>query len=162
MGRSPPPSWTASPSGRRKGGGRGCDGHKRVSGRKRHLLVDTNGLMLGCVVTPADVGDRAGSTELLARVWLMYPRLSRLWADGNYGGPLVEWVKNCWGYTLEIVQGPPEQKGFSVLPRRWVVERTFAWLGQWRQLAKDYEQSPCSEVAFIQLAMIGLGLNRLA
>jgi transposase len=124
--------------------------------------VDTNGLMLGCVVTPADVGDRAGATELLGRMWLKYPRLCHLWADGNYDGPLVEWAKNCWGYTLEIVQRPPEQKGFAVLPRRWVVERTLAWLGQWRRLAKDYEQSPCSEVAFIQVAMIGLMLNRLA
>jgi len=100
-------------------------------------------------------------------LWLKYPDL-RVFADGGYDGPLVEWAKhlvawakNCYGYTLGIVVKPKEQRGFSALPRRWVVERTFAWLGQWRRLAKDYEQSPRSTEAFVQIAMIGLMLNRL-
>ncbi len=118
--------------------------------------------MLGCWVTPADVQDRAGAKELLRRIWHQHPRLSCVWADGNYDGPFVTWVKSCWGLTLQIVAKPAGQKGFSVLPRRWVVERTFAWLGQWRRLAKDYEQSPWSEMAFIHIAMTGLMLNRLA
>ena len=117
--------------------------------------------MLGCWVTPADVGDREGAKQLFRRVFLKYPDL-HVWADGNYDGPLVEWAKNCWSYVLDIVVKPEGQKGFCVLPRRWVVERTFAWLGQWRRLSKDYEQSPWSEMAFIQIAMIGLMLNRLA
>jgi len=97
---------------------------------------------------------------LMRRLWLKYPGLP-VFADGNYDGPLVEWATNCYGYELEIVIKPAGQKGFSVLPRRWVVERTFVWLGQWRRLAKDYEQSPRSEEAFIQIAMLGLMLNRL-
>ena len=121
--------------------------------------MDTNGLVLGCWVTPASVSDREGAKELFRRVWLSYPDL-HVFADGNYDGPLVGWAKTCWNYALEIVTKPEGQTGFSVLPRRWVVERTFAWLGQWRRLAKDYEQSPWSEMAFIQIAMIGLMLNR--
>jgi len=122
--------------------------------------VDTQGLMLGCLVTPANTGDREGAKMLMRRLWLKYPNL-HVFADGGYDGPLVEWAKNCYGYTLEIVVKPEGQKGFAVLPRRWVVERTFAWLGQWRRLAKDYEQSPRSAEAFMQIAMIGLMLNRI-
>ncbi len=104
---------------------------------------------------------------MLRRVWHQQPRLVCIWADGNYDGPLVEWAKTCWNFTLTIVEKPTGQKGFSVLcptalARRWVVERTFAWLGQWRRLSKDYEQSPWSQMAFIHIAMIGLMLNRLA
>ena len=80
----------------------------------------------------------------------------------SFAGLLVAWAKTCYGYGLEIVVKPERQKGFSVLPWRWVVECTFAWLGQWRRLAKDYEQSPRSEEAFIQIAMIGLMLNTLS
>ncbi len=117
--------------------------------------------MLGCWVTPANVGDRQGAKELLRRIWHQFPLLSHIWADGGYEGPFVAWAKSCWNLCIEIVEKPAGQKGFSVLPRRWVVERTFAWLGQWRRLAKDYEQSAWSEMAFIQIAMIGLMLNRL-
>ena len=118
--------------------------------------------MLGCLVTPADVGDREAAKSLLRRLWLTLPRLSLIWADGNYDGPLVEWIKHCWGLTLEIVVKPDGQKGFSVLPRRWVVERTFAWLGKQRRLSKDYEQKPASSEAFIQIAMSALMVRRLA
>ncbi len=116
--------------------------------------------MLGCLVTPANIGDREGAKMLMRRLWLKYPSL-HVFADGGYDGPLVEWAKNCYGFALEIVVKPKEQKGFAVLPRRWVVERTFAWLGQWRRLGKDYEQSPRSQEAFMQIAMIGLMLNRI-
>ena len=112
--------------------------------------------MLGCVVTAANVGDRAATKDLLRRFWLTLPRLTRIWADGNYDGPLVPWVKNCWGFDLEIVVKPADQKGFSVLPRRWVVERTFAWLGKQRRLSKDYEELPQSSEGFIQIAMSAL------
>ncbi len=97
---------------------------------------------------------------LLRRFWLQFPNL-HVFVDGNYDGPLIEWARMCWGYTLQVVVKPPEQKGFSPLPRRWVVERTFAWLCQWRRLAKDYEQVPQSEESFIHNAMTGLMLNRL-
>ena len=119
VGRDP------QPSGRRPGqpvhqddgkrGVRGYDGGKKINGRKRNVLVDTDGLLLGCLVTAADVGDRAATKDLLRRLWLGLPRLQKIWADGNYDGPLVQWVKNCWGYDLEIVVKPEGQKGFSVL-----------------------------------------------
>lgn len=100
--------------------------------------------------------------SLLRRLWLRLPRLTHLWADGNYDGPLVAWVKHCWGLTLEIVVKPEGQKGFSVLPRRWVVERTFAWLGKQQRLSKDYEEKPDSCEAFIHIAMSALMIRRLA
>ena len=117
--------------------------------------------MLGCLVTPANVQDREGAGCLLRRLWQKFPHL-HIWADGNYDGPLLAWAQNCWNYTLEIVVKPPAQKGFSPLPRRWVVERTFAWLGQWRRLSKDYEQCIRSQEAFICIALTGLMLNRMA
>ena len=128
--------------------------------------MDSGGLILGCVVTPANVGDREGARLLLHLGYAAWPRLSHIWADGNYGGPLVQEVKNVYGFDLEIVNKPKEQKGFSkgfsVLARRWVVERTFAWLGKCRRLSKDYEQRPCMERAFINVAMTSLMLRRLA
>lgn len=118
--------------------------------------------MLGCLVTPANVGDREATKDLLRRFWVTLSRLKKIWADGNYDGPLVEWLKTCWGFDLEIVVKPEDQKGFSVLPRRWVVERTFAWLGKQRRLSKDYEELPQSSEAFIQIAMSALMIRRLA
>ena len=108
------------------------------------------------------MGDRAATKDLLRRCWLGLPRLTHIWADGNYDGPLIQWVKNCWGYDLEIVVKPAGQKGFCVLARRWVVERTFAWLGKQRRLSKDYEEKPATSEAFIQVAMTALMLRRLA
>ncbi len=118
--------------------------------------------MLGCLVTPANVGDREATKDLLHRFWLTLPRLSHIWADGNYDGPLVAWLKNCFGFDLDIVVKSEGQTGFSVLPRRWVVERTFAWLGKQRRLSKDYEELPQSSEAFIQIAMSALMVRRLA
>lgn len=119
-------------------------------------------MLLGCLVTPANVGDREAAKGLLRRLWLQLPRLSHIWADGNYDGPLVGWLKHCWGLELEIVVKPEGQTGFSVLPRRWVVERTFAWLGKQRRLSKDYEEKPASSEAFILIAMTALMARRLA
>ena len=124
--------------------------------------MDTGGLILGCAVTPASVGDREGARLLFHLGHAAWPRLARVWADGNYGGPLVAEARSVYGLDLEIVAKPQGQKGFSVLPRRWVVERTFSWLGKCRRLSKDYEQQPCMERAFIHVAMAGLMLRRLA
>jgi putative transposase len=112
---------------------------------------------------------QAGSTQDRDGAKLVFKRLSRggfyrlelIWADGAYGGDLVEWVKRFFGWALEVVKRPKEQKGFVVLPRRWVVERTLGWLGRYRRLSKDYEQHPASEEAIILIAMINLMVHRL-
>jgi putative transposase len=139
--------------------------------------VDTQGLLLKVVVHPADVSDRDGAKEVLTAITTTYPRLERIWADMGYQGALVEWVRTELGCVLEIVRRPParvwvrvdapapiaaEPTGFTVLPRRWVVERTFAWIGRNRRLSKDYEALPATEEAWIQLAMSRVMLNRLA
>jgi putative transposase len=132
-----------------------------VKGRKRHLLVDTQGRLLGLSVTPADVQDRDGAKRLLEKVKDQLPRLSLLWADGSYAASFVEWAKEALNYKVEIVKKPKDPKGFSVLPRRWVVERTFAWFGKYRQLSKDYERLPQSSEAMIYAAMIHRMVRRL-
>lgn len=125
-----------------------------MKGRKRHLLVDTQGRILCLVVLPADVQDRDGAKLLLEEGKDRFPRLSHLWADGSYAGGFVEWAKETLGWSVEIVKKPKDQEGFKVLPRRWGVERTFAWLGKYRQLSKDYERLPQSSEAMIYAAMI--------
>ncbi len=135
-----------------------------MSGRKRHLLVDTQGLLLEVVVHPASVQERAGGEALLARAKARPScgRLAKVWADGGYDGePFRGWVREHCGWELEVVVKPANQKGFAVLPRRWVVERSFGWLGRSRRLSKDYEETPASEEAFVRLAMIQLMLRRL-
>lgn len=129
--------------------------------------MDTLGLLLGVVVHSGAIQDAHGA-KLLFQSFQSRPRLERLqtiWADGAYGmygGELVQWVEENYGWKLEVVQKPPEQKGFIVIKKRWVVERTFAWLGKCRRLSKDYEQNPRSSEAWIRLAMIGLMVRRLA
>jgi len=118
-------------------------------------------LLLAVYVTPASVGDRDGARETLGFCYGTYPRLKQVWADSGYSGPLVQEVAK-YGFVLEIVEKLKHQKGFSVLPRRWVVERTFAWLGKFRRLSKDYEALPVSSEAMIRLAMTLLMLRRLA
>jgi putative transposase len=118
--------------------------------------------LLRVVVHSAGIQDRDGAKLLLDRCAGLFPRLRHVWADGGYAGRLVDWVKQEHGCTLEIVEKPQGQKGFSVLPRRWVVERTFAWLGRYRRLAKDYDLLPQSSEAWIYLAMTHLMLKRLA
>lgn len=133
-----------------------------MKGRKRHLLVDTTGLILKAVVHAADIQDRDGGRLLVESLDLQeWPRLKKLWADGAYSGRFEDWVAERTGWIVEIVSKPPGGV-FQVLPRRWVVERTFAWLGKFRRLSKDYEALPRSEETWIYLAMTGVMLARLA
>ena len=110
-----------------------------MKGRKRHILVDTIGLLLGVVVHAASIQDRDGAKLLFEKVKGRFPRVRLVWADGGYSGKLIEWLAEFCQWTLEIVKRN-EEKGFHVLPRRWVVERTFAWLGRRRRMSKDYEE----------------------
>ena len=130
-------------------------------GRKRHLCIDTLGLMHRLVVHAADVQDRDGAKLVLEPLIGEQTRLARIWADGGYAGDLVTWVATEAGWTLEIVKRPAEAKGWVTRPKRWIVERTFAWLGKCRRLSKDYEPLVASSEAMIRLAMIGLMLRRL-
>jgi putative transposase len=141
---------------------RGYDAGKKVKGHKRHILVDTLGLLLIVVVHVASIQDRDGAKLVLERAKGKFPRLSLVWADGAYGGKLIEWVKTVCGWVLEIVKRTDDVKGFKVLPRRWVVERTFGWLNRYRRLAKDYERTSSSSETMIQIAMIRIMLARLA
>jgi len=169
---------------------RGYDGGKKIKGRKRHLLVDTQGLVLKAKVHGAGITDRDGIKPLLEHAKDRFPRLSHLWLDGGYKGKSKEWIERALGWTVEVVQHPPKMapqevmkawarewakegiaidwekllppKGFRVLPRRWVVERTFAWLGQDRRMSKDYEKLPATSEALIYVAMTRLMVRRLA
>jgi putative transposase len=123
-------------------------------------VVDTMGLLLAVVVHAANVQDRDGAKLVLQKLTGRFPRLRLIWADGGYAGQLVEWVNQLGGWLLEIVKRPDESK-FVVLPRRWVVERTLAWLGRHRRLSKDYEALPETSEAFIHIAMTRLMLRRL-
>ena len=120
------------------------------------------GLILAVVVHAANIQDRDGAKLVLARLGAGFERLRLIWADGGYRGKLVDWVKRAYGWVLEIVKRNDGVKGFEVLPRRWVVERTFAWLGRYRRLSKDYEQLEASSEAMIHLVMINLMSRRLA
>ena len=141
---------------------RGFDKGKNVNGRKRHLLVDTLGLLLAVVVTTASTSDPAGARLLFARLGGASKKLRKVWVDGTYRGKLVEWaVAHLW-FTLQPVLRSDDTKGFVVLPRRWVVERTLAWLTQCRRLSKDYERLSSSSEAMIYIAMTRLMLRRLA
>jgi putative transposase len=141
---------------------RGYDGGKQVKGRKRHLLVDVEGLVVRVVVLPADIQDREGAQDVCHLAAPVCPRLEQIWADSAYAGWLVEWVRDAYGWRLVIVSKPADQVGFAVHPRRWVVERTFGWLGRYRRLSKDYEELPGSSEAWIYAAAIHLMLRRLA
>lgn len=120
-------------------GVRGYDAVKKINGRKCHLLVDTLGLVLMVVVHAANIQDRDGAKLVLEKARGCFPRLRLIWADGGYAGKLVDWVKAICLWVLEIVKRSDDVKGFQVLPHRWVVERTFGWLGRYRRLSKDYE-----------------------
>jgi putative transposase len=141
---------------------RGYDSGKQVKGRKRHILVDTLGLLLAIVVTAASVSDAKGARLLFARLGGSCKKLRRIWVDGTYRGKLLDWVvDHCW-FLLQPVLRTEGMKGFVVLPRRWVVERTFAWLTHCRRLSKDYEELPASSEAMIYIAMTRLMIRRLA
>jgi len=144
-----------------KRGPRGYDGGKQIKGRKRHIVVDTLGLILAIVVHAANVPDRDGAYAVLAKLAGRFPRLELIWADGGYRGQVAELVKLTWGWTVEVVTRATDAVGFVVLPRRWVVERTFGWFGRYRILSKDYEQVPASSEAAVLIAMIQVMLKRL-
>jgi len=165
-GRDPEPSAGVIDSQSVKttevGGEHGYDAGKKINGRKRHLLVDTMGLVLMVVVHTANIQDRDGARLLLAKAKGWFPRLQRLWADGGYAGKLIDWLQETCGWVLEIIKRSDAVKGFKLLPRRWVVERTFGWLGRYRRLSKDYERLPGSSEAMLYWAMTRLMVRRLA
>ena len=143
------------------GEARGVDVHKQTPGRKRHIVVDTLGLLLMVVVHSASVQDAAGGLLVLQRLFEQikhsvhnrWCRLKLIWADGAYAR-ISDQVRKQFGWTLEIVKAPTGQKGFKVLPRRWVVERTFGWLGRYRRLARDYEHTIVASEAMTYLASV--------
>jgi len=168
------------------GGERGYDGGKKVKGRKRHLLVDTQGLVLKAKVHAANVMDRDGIKSLLGDIKERFPHLSHLWLDAGYNGKGKgkDWAEKALGLTVDVVRRPPKvryvwvkegeepdweklrkllpEPGFKVLPRRWVVERTFSWIDQNRRMSKDYERLCETSEAFIYVAMSRLMARRLA
>jgi putative transposase len=144
------------------GGERGYDAGKKVKGRKRHLLVDTLGHLLKVIVLPADIQDRHGLQHLLnALLPIRCLRLLTLWADAGYRGEIITWCHTHFPINLQVVGAPADQKGFVVLPKRWLVERTFAWLGNCRRLSKDYEFSTIISEGMIYLSAIHTLLKRL-
>jgi putative transposase len=133
-----------------------------VNGRTRHILVATLGLLLAVIVHAADIQDRDGAKLVLTYREGRLPRLRLIWADGGYAGKLVEWVQQTYGWMLDIIQRTDHEPGFEVLPKRWIVERTFGWLGRYRRLSKDYDERIEVSEAFDYVAMIHLMLRRLA
>ncbi len=141
----------------------GYDAGKKMKGRKLHALVDTEGLPLRIVVHSAGIQDRDGAALVLDRIRARFPWLELVWADGGYNARQVDAaVAAMPGLKLEIVKRTDDMKGFVVLPRRWVVERTFSWFGRNRRLAKDYENLADTLAAFVTVASIQLALRRLA
>lgn len=167
LGRKPTPTAaiidSQSAPTTESGGPRGFDAGKRVHGRKRHIVTDTNGLLLAVLVHPADIQDVHGAVPLLERLRIKFPRLDFVLADGIYRGKkLIEALAPCGHWTIEIVERPRGVKGFQLLPRRWVVERTFAWFGRCRRLAKDFERSIATATAWLLVAHLRLLTRRLA
>ncbi|WLT37463.1 IS5 family transposase (plasmid) [Synechocystis sp. B12] len=141
----------------------GYDGGKKVNGRKRTILVDTMGLLLDVVVHSAHRSDHQGL--ILLGTWFapLWQCLQVIWTDSTFGGKdFIDWVEHTFGWTLNVVSKKQGQKGFEVLPRRWVVERTFAWFGRYRRLSKDYEYLPTTSETMLYVAMVHLMLQRLA
>ena len=167
LGRKPTPTAAVidsqSASTTQAGGPRGFDPGKRVHGRKRHIVTDTNGLLLAVHVHPANIQDVHGAVPLLERLRDRFPKLRHLFADRVYRGKqLIDALSHRGPWTIEIVQRPPGVKGFQLLPRRWVVERTFAWFGRCRRLARDFEGLASTEVAWLLVAHLRLLTRRLA
>ncbi len=170
MGREASPTACVIDSQSVKGaekGGRvdpnGYDAGKKIKGKKRHIVVDTTGLLLHAIVHPADVQDRDGGVLVMSSMFGLFPFLQRLFADAGYQGPkFATGTTTVWpDLTIEIVRRSDTTKGFSVLPRRWVVERTFAWLNRCRRLAKDFENRTRNALAFLMFASVRLMLRKL-
>jgi transposase len=169
-GRNPGPSAAVldaqSVKSSEGGEARGFDAGKKTTGRKRHVIAGTLGLLLAVSVTSASVQDRPGGRQILTRLAAAFPAVALVWADGGYANAidstLVSWAREKLGLALEIVRRCDDVKGFQVLPRRWVVERTFGWLIRNRRLARDYERLTATSEAMIKIAMIRLMAARLA
>jgi putative transposase len=141
---------------------RGFDGGKLVKGRKRHLMVDTLGLLILVIVTAASVQDSDVGQEMLIDGKTKTKRLKKVYADQGYKQWLVDWIARWQQFVLELVQKPPDQAGFQVHPKRWIVERGFAWFGNYRRLSKDYERVVVSSEGMIRIASMHLMVRKLA
>lgn len=140
---------------------RGYDGGKKINGRKRHIAVDTLGLLLVVLVTPASVQDRDGGHPLLALVRERFSTITLVWADGGYAGRLVLWAQSALRLAVTVVKRSEDTTGFVVLPRRWVVERTFGWLLRHRRLVRDYERRPEHHEAMVLWATVSIMTRQL-
>ena len=141
---------------------RGYDAGKKVNGRKRHIATDTGGLLLAVVVTVAGLQDRDAAHRLLTALRARFTTITHVWADGGYAGRLVRWAALVLRFTVEVVKRTNDLAGFQVLPRRWVVERTFGWISKHRRCVRDYETRPDHHEAMVHLAMIKVMSRRLA
>lgn len=170
-GRHPLPSAASidSQSIKSSSGGEeiGFDGGKNIRGRKRFILTDTLGLVLGVYVCGANISEKAGAKKLLAELrkenitHSLCRRITKVWVDGGYrGADLINWVQQLWNWIWEVTLRTDGQKGFVVLPKRWTVERTFSWITADRRLARDYEKTTLNAKSFIHVSMIRLMLNR--
>jgi putative transposase len=140
---------------------KGCDGNKKIQGRKRFVVTDTLGLILGIVVCPANTGERAGGKQVLHTMKGKYPRLVKILVDQGFDGAPFAKVGQMLGWIIEVVAKVAGVSGFQVLPKRWIVERTFGWLGFQRRLVKDYEVKTDHSIAFTHWAMIRLMVRKL-
>ena len=140
---------------------RGIDGNKKIKGRKEHIIVDTLGLPLAVAIHEANLHDSKGALQAIEKLAYKFPRLVKILADGGYRGGLVDWVKKKFGWILEVVLRPDEcPSKFQVLPKRWVVERSFSWLENFRRLTIDYEFLAETAEAMVQIAFIQIMLNK--
>ena len=133
-----------------------------MNGRKRHILVDTLGLLMVVIVHSAGIQDRNGAKLVFERTREYFKRLKLIWADHAYAGELIEYVSKHYPWLLEIVKREQGVKGFKVLPKRWIVERTFGWFNRYRRLSKDYEYSTETSEQMLYIAMIRIMLRRLS